>query len=63
MFMAKEELEGYLLEDEEEGEVDIEGELISALNEIDGLKLKRRKQKYILLKYVKEEPSSKTSFS
>ena len=54
--MVKEELEGFLLEDEEEGEVDLEGELISALEEIDRLKLKCRKHKYIPLKYIKEEP-------
>ena len=37
--MAKEELEEFLLE----GEVDLEGELRSALEEIDRLKLKCRK--------------------
>ena len=57
--MAIEELEGILLEDEEEGEVDLEGELRSALEEIDRLKLKCRKQKDILLKYVREEQNSK----
>ena len=41
--MAKEELQGFLLEDEEEGEVDLEGELRSALEEIDRIKLKCRK--------------------
>ena len=41
--MAKEELEGFLLEDEEEGEVDLEGGLRSAQDEIDRLKLKCRK--------------------
>ena len=53
--MAKEELEGFLVEDEEEREVDLEGELRSALEELDRLKLKCRKQKDILLKYVIEE--------
>ena len=58
MLMAKEESEGFLLEDEEEDEVDLEGELRSALEEIDGrLKLKCRKQKEILLKCVKEVPN------
>ena len=57
--MAIEELEGILLEDEEEeGEVDLEGELRSALEEIDRLKLKYKKQKDILLKYVREEQNS-----
>jgi len=46
-------------EEEEEGEVDLEIELISALDEIERLKLKNRKQKEILLKYVKEESNSK----
>ena len=55
--MVKEELEGFLLEDEEEGEVDLEGELRSSLEEIDRLKLKCKKQKDIFLKYVK--PDSK----
>ena len=55
LLMAIEELEGLLLEDEEEGEVDLEGELRSALEEIDRLKLKCRKQNDMLLKYVREE--------
>ena len=42
LLMAIEELEWFLLEDEEEGEVDLEGELRSALEEIDKLKLKWR---------------------
>ena len=57
--MTKEELEGFLIEDEEEGEVDLQGELRSALEEIERLKLKCRKQKDILLKCVKEVPNSK----
>ena len=55
--MPKEESEGFLLEDEEEGEVDLEGELRSALEETDRLKIKCRKQKDILLKCVKEVPN------
>ena len=38
--MAKEYFEVFLLEDKEEGEIDLEGELRSALEEIDRLKLK-----------------------
>ena len=57
--IAKEELEKDLLEFEEQGEVDLDGELVSALKEIDRFKLKTRKQKEILLKHVKEEPISK----
>ena len=41
--LCNKELEECLLEDEEEGEVDLEGELRSALEEIDRLKLKCRK--------------------
>ena len=39
--------------------VDMEGELISALEEIDRLKLKKRKQKQLLMQYEKngKEPS------
>ena len=58
ILMAIEELEGILLDDEEEGEIDLEGELRSALEEIDRLKLKCRKQKDILLKYLREEQNS-----
>ena len=58
MLIAKEESEGFLLEYEEEGEAYLEGELRRALEEIDILRLKCRKQKDILLKYVKEEPDS-----
>ena len=48
LLMAIEELEGLLLEDEEEeGEVNLEGELRSALEEIDRLKLKYRKKRTI----------------
>lgn len=43
---------------EEEAEVDFEGELISALEEIDRLKQKKRKQKELLRKYVKYEHGS-----
>lgn len=56
--MAKEELEEDILEFEDEGEENIEGELISALEEISKLKLKSKKQKEILLKYAKTERNS-----
>ena len=56
--MDKEELEYDLLESDEEGEVDIEGELISALKESERLKLMSKKHKWILLKYSKIEPDS-----
>jgi hypothetical protein len=38
---------------EEEAVVDMEGELISSLEEIDRLRLKKRKQKQLLLRYEK----------
>ena len=40
---------------QEEAEVDLEGELICALEEIDRLKQKKRKQKELLRKYEKYE--------
>ena len=44
---------------EEEAMVDMEGELISALEEIDELRLKKGKRKQLLLQYEKngKEPS------
>ena len=44
---------------DEEAMVDMEGELISSLEEIDRLKLKKRKQKQLLTQYEKngKEPS------
>ena len=44
---------------EEEAMVDMEGELINALEEIDRLRLKKRKHKQLLFKYKKngKEPS------
>ena len=44
---------------DEEAMVDMEGELISALEEIDRLRLKKRKQKRLLTQYEKnvKEPS------
>lgn len=47
--------EGHNECEEKEDEVDLEGGLISALEEIDRLKQKNKKQKEILLKYVKDE--------
>jgi hypothetical protein len=44
---------------DEEDVVDMEGELISALEEIDRLRLKKRKQKQLLMQFKKngKEPS------
>lgn len=47
------------LSEEEEGDVDLARELISALEEIDRLKEKNKKHKEIMLKYVKEDPKPK----
>ena len=63
MIMAIEDLEGEYAEsdlNDEEAEVDMEGELISALEEIDRLMLKKRKQKQLLTQYEKnvKEPSA-----
>ena len=38
---------------DEEAVVDLEGELISALEEIDTLRLKKRKQKQLLIQFKK----------
>jgi hypothetical protein len=40
--------------DEEEVVVDMEGELISALEEIDRLRIKNRKQRQLLIKFNKD---------
>ena len=40
---------------DEEGVVDMEGELISALEEIDRLRLKKRKPKQLLMQYEKND--------
>ena len=63
MLMAIEYLEGeYAKSDmnDEDDVVDMEGELISALEEIDRLRLKKRKQKQLLMQYEKnvKEPST-----
>ena len=48
---------------DEEAMVDMEGELVSALEEIDRLGLKKRKQKQLLMRYEKngKEPSEDIS--
>jgi hypothetical protein len=48
MFMAIEELEPNCSEDDMDAEVDMEGELICALEEIDRLRIKKRKQKTVI---------------
>ena len=41
-------------EDDEEAVVDMEGELISALEEIDRLRIKNRKQRQLLIQFEKD---------
>jgi hypothetical protein len=49
--------------DDEEVVVDMEGELISALDEIDRLKIKNRKQKQLLIQFEKDNKQSDEDFS
>ena len=63
MLMAIEDLDTNFTENDmndEDEVVDMEGELISALEEIDRLRLKKRKQKQLLIQYEKndKEPST-----
>jgi hypothetical protein len=51
MLMAIEELEPNCSENDMDAEVDMEGEPISALEEIDRLRIKKRKQKQLLIQY------------
>jgi hypothetical protein len=51
MLMAIEELEPNCSENDMDAEVDMEGELIGALEEIDRLRIKKRKQKQLLIQY------------
>jgi hypothetical protein len=53
--MAKEDYDNKITgSDEEEALVDMEGELISALEEIDRLRIKNRKQKQLLIQFEKD---------
>ncbi len=45
---------------DEDAIVDMEGELISALEEIDRLRLKKRKQKQLLIQYETNERKNRT---
>jgi hypothetical protein len=49
MLMAKENYDNKIIGSEEETVVDKEGELISALEEIDRLRIKNRKQRQLLI--------------
>jgi hypothetical protein len=61
MLMAKENYDNKSTgsdENDEEAVVDMEGELISALEEIDGQRIKNRKQRQLLIQFEKgsQEP-------
>ena len=47
---------------DEESEVDIEGELISALEEIDRLRLEKKKQKQLLIQFEKDNKKPDEDF-
>jgi hypothetical protein len=53
MLMAKEDYDNKSTGNDEEVVVDLERELISSLEEIDRLKLKKRKQKQLLIQFKK----------
>jgi hypothetical protein len=57
MLMAKEDYDNKITEsdvDDEEVVVDLEGELISSLEEIARLDLKKKKQKQLLIQFEKD---------
>jgi hypothetical protein len=53
MLMAKENYDNKRIGSEEEAVVDMEGELISALEEIDKLRIKNIKQRQLLIQFEK----------
>jgi hypothetical protein len=64
--MAKEDYDNKITgseANEEEVVVDMEGELISALEEIDRLRIKNRKQKQLLIQFVKYSKQPDEDFS
>ncbi len=66
MLMAIEDLEMNFTEsdmNDEDAIVDMEGELISALEEIDRLRLKKRKKKQLLIQYETNERENRTDIS
>jgi hypothetical protein len=50
-------------ENDEEVVVDMEGELISALEEIDRLRIKNRKQKQLLIQFEKDSKQPDEDFA
>jgi hypothetical protein len=66
MLMAKEDYDGKSIgsdDNDEEVVVDMEGELINALEEIDRLKIKNRKQKQLLIQFRKESKKPDEEFA
>jgi hypothetical protein len=66
MLMAKEDYDNKSIgsdKNDEEDVVDLEGELISALEEIDRLRTKNRKQKQLLTQFEKDNKKLDEDFS
>jgi hypothetical protein len=66
MLMAKEDYDNKIIgsdDNNEEVVVDMEGELISALEEIDRLIIKNRKQKQLLIQFEKESKKPDEDFA
>jgi hypothetical protein len=66
MLMAKEDYDNKIIgsdDNDEEAVVDMEGELISALEEIDRLRIKNRKQKQLLIQFRKDSKQPDEDFS
>jgi hypothetical protein len=66
MLMDKEDYDNKSIgsdDNDEEAVVDMEGELISALEEIDRLKIKNRKQKQLLIQFEKENKKPDEDFA
>ena len=63
--MAKEDYDNKIIGSEvnEEVVVDMEGELISALEEIDRLRIKNRKQKQLLIQFEKDNKQPDEDFA
>jgi hypothetical protein len=66
MLMAKEDYDNKITgsdDNDEEAMVDLEGELISALEEIDGLRAKNRKEKQLLTQFEKDSKKPDEDFA
>jgi hypothetical protein len=66
MLMAKEDYDNKITDSDDNDEevvVDIEGELISALEEIDRLRIKNRKQKKLLIQFEKDSKQPDEDFA